>query len=90
MISTTGQWFPKKHWPLLFYNNIAVHCKILYANLSQQLHTITTNLKVLHGHNHRNHPWRNYRLVTENWKSPKVLFQWPWAQDFNKRKKKNF
>ena len=22
------------HWPLLFYNNIAIHCKMLYANLS--------------------------------------------------------
>ena len=31
------------HWPLLFYNNIAIRCKILYANLSQQLHTIKTN-----------------------------------------------
>ena len=31
------------HWPLLFYNNIAIHCKMLYANLSQQLHTIKTN-----------------------------------------------
>ena len=31
------------HWPLLFCNNIAIHCKMLYANLSQQLHTIKTN-----------------------------------------------
>ena len=39
---------------------------MLYANLSQQLHTIKTKQKVLHGQNHRNHTWRNYRLVTEN------------------------
>ena len=31
------------HWPLLFYNDIAIHCKMLHANLSQQLHTIETN-----------------------------------------------
>ena len=37
-----------------------------YANLSQQLHTIKTNYKKLHRQNHRNHLWRNYRLVTEN------------------------
>ena len=30
------------HWPLSFCNNIAIHCK-MYANLSQQLHTIKTN-----------------------------------------------
>ena len=30
-------------WPFLFYNNIAIHCKIFYANLCQQLHTIKTN-----------------------------------------------
>ena len=33
--------------------------QILYANLSQQLHTIKSNLKVLHGQNHRDHHWRN-------------------------------
>ena len=38
---------------------------MLYTNLSQQLHTIKSNLKVLHGENHRNHHWRNYRLVAE-------------------------
>ena len=38
---------------------------MFYANLSQQLHTIKSNLKVLHGQNHRNHHWRNYRLVVE-------------------------
>ena len=38
---------------------------MLYANLSQQLHTIKSNLQVLHRQNHRNHHWRNYRLVAE-------------------------
>ena len=31
------------HWPLIFFNNIGIHCKMLYANLIQQLHTIKTN-----------------------------------------------
>ena len=38
---------------------------MLYANLRQQLHTIKSNLKVLHKQSHRNHHWRNYRLIAE-------------------------
>ena len=40
---------------------------MLYANLSQQLHTIKSNLKVLHGQNHRNHSTEKlqYRVVAE-------------------------
>ena len=36
------------HCSLLFCNNIAMHCKMFYANPSQQLHTTKTNYKVLH------------------------------------------
>ena len=46
---------------------------MLYANLSQQLHTIKTKYKVLHRQNHRNHPWKNYRLAAEDWNSPSVF-----------------
>ena len=34
---------------ILHNNNIAIHCKMFYAYLSQQLHIIKTNERVLHG-----------------------------------------
>ena len=62
---------------------------MLYANLSQQLHTIKSNLKVLHRQNHRNHHWRNYRLVAKVKILQKRFLNDPTRKILTKERKKN-
>ena len=63
---------------------------MLYANLSQQLHTIKSNLKVLHGQNHRNHHCRNYRLVAEVKILQKCFLNDPTRRILTKESKETF
>ena len=63
---------------------------MLYANLSQQLHTIKPNLKVLHGQNHRNHQWRNYMFVAEVKILQRCLINDPARKILAKERKETF
>ena len=63
---------------------------MLYANLSQQLHTIKSNLKVLHGQNYRNRHWRNNRLVAEVKILQKCFLNDPARKILTKERKETF